>query len=232
MDIEIELKNVFVDGHDYIESGRYAFISVADTGSGISEMTRSKIFEPFFTTKEVGKGTGLGLSIVHGIVDQHHGYITVDSRLQEGTVFNIYFPAVKTVVEETETVSPSLKGGSETILVAEDDVQVRGLTVEVLGSAGYIVIEAIDGVDAIEKFVEYGDTVELLLLDVVMPRKNGKEAYDEIKKMKPDVRVIFMSGYTGDVVISKGIAEREYAFIQKPLSPDALLLLVREAFDG
>ncbi len=226
---EIELKNIFVDGYDYIESGRYAFISVADTGTGISEKTRNKIFEPFFTTKEVGKGTGLGLSIVHGIVDQHHGYITVDSKPQCGTVFNIYFPIVKMVIEETEVISPALEGGSETILVAEDDEQVRALTVEILNDAGYVVIEAIDGVDAIEKFGEHSDTVELLLLDVVMPKMNGKETYDEIKQIKPDIRVIFMSGYTGDVIINKGIVEREYAFIQKPLAPGELLLLVRKA---
>ena len=226
---EIEMKNIFVDGYDYVEPGQYAFISVADTGTGIDEKTRNKIFEPFFTTKEVGKGTGLGLSIVHGIVDQHHGYITVDSKPQGGTVFNIYLPVVKAVIEETEAISPAVEGGTETILVAEDDEQVRSLTVEILNSAGYTVIEAIDGEDAIEKFVEHSDTVELLLLDVVMPRKNGKEAYDEIKKTNPDIRVIFMSGYTGDVIIGKGIIEKEYDFIQKPLSPNELLLRVRKA---
>ena len=226
---EIELKNILVDGFDYIESGRYASIAVADSGTGIDEENRNKIFEPFFTTKEVGKGTGLGLSIVHGIVEQHHGYITVDSKPQGGTVFSINFPVVKMVIEETKVISPALEGGSETILVAEDDEQVRNLTVEILNDAGYAVIEAINGVDAIEKYVEHSDTVELLLLDVVMPKKNGKEAYDEIKQIKPDIRVIFMSGYTGDVVISKGIVEREYAFIQKPLIPDELLLLVRKA---
>ena len=226
---EIELKNIFVDGYDYVEPGQYALISIADTGTGIDEKTRDKIFEPFFTTKEVGKGTGLGLSIVHGIVDQHHGYITVNSKPQGGTVFNIYLPVVKTAIEETEAISPVAEGGTETILVAEDDAQVRGLTTEILNSAGYTVIEAIDGEDAVEKFVEHSDTVELLLLDVVMPRKNGKEAYDEIKKINPDIRVIFMSGYTGDVIISKGIIGKEYDFIQKPLSPNELLLRVREA---
>jgi PAS domain S-box-containing protein len=228
---EVELKNIFVDGYDYIESGKYARISVADTGTGIDEKTRNKIFEPFFTTKEVGKGTGLGLSIVHGIINQHHGYITVDSKPQGGTVFNVYFPAVKAPVEETETISPVAGGGTETILVAEDDAQVRGLTVEVLGSVGYTVIEAVDGEDAVKKFVEHSDTVGLLLLDVVMPRKNGKEAYDEIKKINPDIRVIFSSGYTGDVIIGKGIIGKEYDFIQKPLSPNELLLRIRETLD-
>lgn len=226
---EVNQKNIFVDGYHYIESGQYAFISVADTGTGIDERTRSKIFEPFFTTKEVGKGTGLGLSIVHGIVDQHHGYITVDSTLQGGTVFSIYLPAIKAAVEDIEALSPVVEGGTETILVAEDDAQVRSLTTEILNSAGYTVLEAIDGEDAVEKFIKHSDTVDLLLLDVVMPRKNGKEAHDEIKKINPDVRVIFMSGYTEDVIIGKGIIEKEYAFIQKPLSPNELLLRVKEA---
>jgi two-component system cell cycle sensor histidine kinase/response regulator CckA len=228
---EVNRKNIFVDGYNYIESGQYAFISVADTGTGIDERTRSKIFEPFFTTKEVGKGTGLGLSIVHGIVDQHHGYITVDSTLQGGTVFSIYFPAIKAAVDDIEALYPVVEGGTETILVAEDDAQVRSLTTEVLGSAGYTVLEAIDGEDAVEQFIKHSDTVDLLLLDVVMPRKNGKEAHDEIKKINPDVRVIFMSGYTGDVIIGKGIIEKEYAFIQKPLSPNELLLRVKEALN-
>ncbi len=226
---EIEMKDMLVDGYDYVESGRYALICVTDTGTGIDEKTRNKIFEPFFTTKEVGKGTGLGLSIVHGIVDQHHGYITVDSRLQGGTVFNIYLPAMKAVIEEEEASSPAVEGGTETILVAEDDEQVRGLTLEILNGAGYTVIEAIDGEDAIEKFLKHSDTVELLLLDVVMPRKNGKETYDEIRKTSPHMKVIFMSGYTGDVIIGKGIIEKEYDFIQKPLSPNQLLLRVKGA---
>jgi PAS domain S-box-containing protein len=225
---EIELKNILVDDYDSVEPGQYALISIADTGAGIDEKIRDKIFEPFFTTKEVGKGTGLGLSIVHGIVDQHHGYITVKSKPRGGTVFHIYLPVVKTAIEETETIFPAAEGGTETILVAEDDAQVRGLTTEILNSAGYTIIEAIDGEDAVKKFVEHNDTVELLLLDVVMPRKNGKEAYDEIKKINPDIRVIFMSGYTGDVIISKGIIGKECDFIQKPLSPNELLIHVRE----
>jgi two-component system cell cycle sensor histidine kinase/response regulator CckA len=224
---EVGRDDIFIDGCDCIEPGKYAYISIIDTGIGIDEKTQSKIFEPFFTTKEVGKGTGLGLSIVHGIVNQHHGYITVQSKPQGGTVFNLYFPAMKTVVEEKEPLSPSVEGGTETILIAEDDPQVRSLTAEILDNAGYTVIEAVDGEEAVEKFLEHSDTVALLLLDVVMPRKNGKEAYDEIRKTNPDMRVIFMSGYTGDVIISKGIIEKEYDFIQKPLPPNELLLRVK-----
>ena len=148
---EVEMKDILIDGYNYVEPGQYAFISITDTGTGIDEKTRDKIFEPFFTTKEVGKGTGLGLSIVHGIVDQHHGYINVDSKPQGGTVFRIYLPAVKAAIEETEAITQIVEGGTETILVAEDDPQVRGLTAEILNSAGYTVIEAIDGEDAIEE---------------------------------------------------------------------------------
>ena len=225
---KVELKNICIDGYDYVEPGQYVLISVADTGIGIDEKTRDKIFEPFFTTKEVGKGTGLGLSIVHGIVEQHHGYITVNKNPQGGTFFHIYLPEVKAAIEETETISPAVEGGTETILVAEDDTQVRGLVMEILNSAGYAVIEAIDGEDAIKKFLEHSDTVELLLLDVVMPRKNGKETYDEISELNPDIKVIFMSGYTGDVIVGKGIVGKEYDFIHKPLFPNELLIRVRE----
>ncbi len=228
---EIDMKDAFVDGYDYVEPGRYVLISVTDTGIGIDEKTRDKIFEPFFTTKEVGKGTGLGLSIVQGIINQHHGYITVNTKPQGGTVFHVYLPIAKASVEETTPGSPVAEGGIETILIAEDDSQVRNLTMEILKSAGYTVIEAVDGEDAIQRFLEHSDTVELLLLDVVMPRKNGKEAYDEIRKINPDIRVVFMSGYTGDVIVDKGIVGKEYDFIHKPLFPNDLLQHVRQALD-
>ena len=223
--------DMFVDGYDHIEFRQYALIAVADTGTGIDETTREKIFEPFFTTKEVGKGTGLGLSIVHGIVEQHRGYIAVNSRPQGGTVFHVYIPTAGASAEEAESVFPVAKGGTETILIAEDDEQVRDLTTEILQSAGYNVVEATDGEDAVRKFVEHGEAVRLILLDVVMPGKNGKEAYEEIRKTNPYIKAIFMSGYTGDMVIGKGISEKEYDLIQKPLSPNELLLRVREAID-
>jgi PAS domain S-box-containing protein len=228
---EIELGSAFTKHHGYGDPGQYVLISITDTGLGMDATTKEKIFEPFFTTKEVGKGTGLGLSIVYGIIKQHRGYITVYSEPQMGTVFHIYLPIVKIAVEEIQPQPILAKGGTETILIAEDDGYVRSITTEVFEHAGYAVIEAVDGQDVVEKFAEYKDVVDLLVLDVVMPRMNGKDAYEEIKKIRPDVKVIFSSGYTGDIIIDKGILEREYDFIQKPASPNDLLLKVREVLD-
>jgi len=228
---EVELNRTFLQQHGYGEPGLYALISVADTGFGMNAKTVEKIFEPFFTTKEVGKGTGLGLSIVYGIVKQHHGYITVYSEPEVGTSFNIYIPSVKAAAQEKDVKSPAVEGGTETILVAEDEAMVRNLTKTILSQAGYTVIEATDGENAVEKFMENKDAIALAFLDVVMPRKNGKEAYEEMRRVKADLKVLFTSGYTGDVVIDKGILEKEYNFIQKPIVPDDLLSKIRTILD-
>ncbi|MBI5585371.1 MAG: response regulator [Deltaproteobacteria bacterium] len=228
---KVRLEKEFIQGQGYGEPGDYALISVADTGTGMTEQTLEKIFDPFFTTKEVGKGTGLGLSIVYGIIKQHNGYIQVDSAPGRGTVFHIYLPTVKARVEEITPSPREIIGGAETILVAEDNPEVRKLTREVLTRKGYQVIEAVDGEQAIQKFLEHREAIDLLLLDVVMPKKNGKEVYEEIIKINPAIKVIFSSGYTGDVVIDKGVHEEAMDFIQKPLSVRDLLLKVREVLD-
>ena len=225
--IDPEFKRVY----GYGEPGEYALISATDTGTGMDEKTRGKIFEPFFTTKEVGKGTGLGLSIVYGIVKQHSGYISVDSKPGMGTVFRIYLPAVKAEVCKTGRVAVDVKGGTETILFAEDNPDIRRITGEILRMSGYRVIEATDGEDAIRKFMEHRDAIDLLVLDVVMPVKNGKEAYDEIKTIRRDIRVLFMSGHTGDVVLDKGVEDKAFDYISKPLSPNELLRKVRQVLD-
>ena len=206
-------------------------ISVTDTGIGMNHKTREKIFEPFFTTKEVGKGTGLGLSIVYGIIKQHNGYINVSSEPGKGTTFVIYLPVVKAQVKEIPETREEAKGGDETILVAEDNDEVRRLAKEILTARGYTVIEAIDGDDAVRRFKAHKDGIDLLLLDVVMPKMNGKETHEAIKKINPRVRVLFTSGYTGDVVLDKGIHDESINFISKPLSPDELLRKVREVLD-
>ncbi len=234
--LRIEAKTVRLDGafiraQGYGELGEYALISVIDTGTGMTEEIREKIFDPFFTTKEVGRGTGLGLSIVYGIIQQHNGYIQVDSEPGKGTVIHIYLPTVKTRGEADQTIAGDLKGGAETILVAEDNKEVRDLTREILTRKGYTVIEAFDGEQAIRKFLERPGAVDLLLLDVVMPRKNGKEVYEEIVRVKPEIKVLFTSGYTGDVVIDKGVQDKTVDFLSKPLSPKELLLKVREVLD-
>ncbi len=227
-----ELGHEFIKMHGYGRRGTYALISVTDTGAGIDEKSREKIFEPFFTTKEVGKGTGLGLSIVYGIVKQHNGYITCDSEPGRGTTFRIHLPTTKLDAPEEGTGAPlPVSGGTETILVAEDDVTVRALVKEILEQYGYTVIEAVDGEDAIGRFREHRDRIHLLILDVIMPKKNGKEVYEEIRKARPDVKVIFSSGYTADILSRKGILENNFSLILKPISSTDMVRQVREALD-
>ena len=228
----VELDNEFIKVHGYGKPGYYALITCEDTGYGIDEETEKKIFEPFFTTKEVGKGTGLGLSMVYGIINQHGGHINLYSKPGIGTTFKMYLPLIQSKVEETEPATVSvLKGGEETILIAEDDVQVRELTKEVLAGFGYKVIEAQDGVDAVKVFNDNKDEVQLLILDVIMPKKNGKEAYNEIKDISPEIKAIFMSGYTADMIHKKWILEEGLNFISKPILPDQLLKKIREVLD-
>ncbi len=228
----VELDNEFIKVHGYGKPGAYALITIEDTGYGIDGETEKRIFEPFFTTKEVGKGTGLGLSMVYGIINQHDGHINLYSKPGIGTTFKIYLPLIQSKIEETERKDfPVLKGGEETVLIAEDDVQVRELTKEVLIGYGYKVIEAKDGVDAVQIFNENKDEVKLLILDVIMPKKNGKEAYDEIKDIRPEVKAIFISGYTADMIHKKGILEEGLNFISKPILPDELLRKIREVLD-
>lgn len=234
--VQVSLDQSFEKLYGYGKAGDYALVTVADTGAGMDEKTREKIFEPFFTTKEQGKGTGLGLSMVYGIVKQHDGYITVYSEPGEGTTFNIYLPAAKpqqeVLGERVDEEAAEVRGGSETILVAEDDAALRKLSQTILQQFGYTVIEAIDGEDAVMKFIENRDNVQLVVLDAIMPRKKGKEAYDDMKIMKPDIKVLFASGYTADVIGGAGLPEQGLHFIHKPLSPRDLLLKVRQILDS
>lgn len=228
----VELDDEFQKIHAYMKPGMYALISVTDTGVGIDEKTRKRIFEPFFTTKETGKGTGLGLSMVYGIIKQHNGYINAYSEVGKGTTFKIYLPLTKAAVKALEPADPSLvKGGTETVLVVEDDEAVRKLTRDILERSGYKIVEAKDGEDAVNKFIENKDRIQLLLLDVIMPKKSGKEVYAEIRSITPDIKVLFLSGYTANLIHKKGILEEGLNFILKPVSKNDLLLKVREALD-
>ncbi len=217
------------------EAGEYALLSVSDTGIGMDKETQERIFEPFFTTKEVGKGTGIGLSIVFGIVKQHRGCIDVTSKPGKGTTFKIYLPLAESGAEEVAENNPKhflcSVYGTETILVAEDEATVMEITRKVLEEYGYKVIPALDGKEAVDKFVKNRDKVQLLILDVKMPRKNGKEVYAAIKKMKPDMKAIFMSGNSADIINEKDIAEEGLSVISKPFLPIELLRKVREALD-
>jgi CheY-like chemotaxis protein len=224
----------FCSAHGYGKPGHYAFISVTDTGVGIDENKRDKIFEPFFTTKELGKGTGLGLSIIYGIIKQHEGYINCYSEVGKGTTFKIYLPITHGFEADTPTTAtvPSFDRGKETILFAEDDDLCRNLFSELMSDLGYRVIEAINGEDAICKFALYTNEIDLVILDTIMPVKSGKEALDGIKKIKPDIKVLFISGYPDDFINKSRLVDDGISFIGKPFSPIEFLQKVRREIDG
>ncbi|MBI5075342.1 MAG: response regulator [Nitrospirae bacterium] len=223
----------YVVMHGYGKAGEYALLRVSDTGCGMDADTLSRIFEPFFTTKEVGKGTGLGLAVVHGLVKQHNGFINVYSEVGNGTVFKIFLPLTKYAEEETEEKPVAgITVGTETILIAEDDAPLRRLSSVVMRNAGYTVIEAVDGEDALRKFIDNREKIGLVILDGIMPKKNGREVYDEIHRIGPDMKAIFMSGYAEEIFTHGGIPDKGVVFISKPVKPDDLLRKVREVLDS
>ena len=228
-----ELDEEYVAAYGYGKPGRYALITVSDTGQGMDEETKKKIFEPFFTTKGIGEGTGLGLAISYGIIKQHSGYIKVYSELGKGTEFKIYLPLIekKAALEIQIEAAGSAKGGNETILLAEDDASLRKLSRIVLESYGYTVITAEDGEDALTKFMENREKISLALIDMIMPKKNGKEVGEAIRKVSPGTKILFASGYTMDVIMTKELTEGGYDFILKPVRPRDLLKKVREVLD-
>ncbi|MBI5075686.1 MAG: PAS domain S-box protein [Nitrospirae bacterium] len=228
----VELGEAFISRHHYGKPGTYALISVSDTGIGMDEKTIERIFEPFFTTKEPGKGTGLGLAVVYGIIKQHKGYITADSSAGKGTLFSIYLPLANAVTEETEPASTlPVQRGAETILVAEDDATVRKLVQDTLEKTGYRVIVAENGEEAVNRFKDSRDEIQFLLFDVIMPKKSGMMAYREIRDMKPDIKVLFMSGYAPDLISKEGDIEEGVNVILKPVSSKELLPRIRELID-
>jgi PAS domain S-box-containing protein len=229
---EVLLGEDFIRANSYGRPGKFACLSVTDSGLGMDASTRSRIFEPFFTTKEVGKGTGLGLSMVYGIIKQHHGYVNVYSEPGKGTTFNIYLPLLAIASVDTPTPAHTqIAQGTETVLLAEDDKIVRDLTKYVLEGAGYQVVEVTDGEEAVQKFSENRERIDLLVFDIIMPKKSGKDAYLKIKAIRPDIKVLFMSGYTTDNMNSKGILEAGLDFVMKPISPSEFLKKVRNILD-
>jgi two-component system, cell cycle sensor histidine kinase and response regulator CckA len=227
-----QLSKEFKQVHGFGAPGRYAMISVTDTGVGMDEATQKKIFEPFFTTKEVGKGTGLGLSIVYGIIKQHNGYVTVSSELGRGARFDVYLPTVAIEASQSQQTPISSQRGTETILLAEDDAHVRRTVKEILRMAGYTIIEAVDGEDAIRQYRANATKIDLLILDVVMPGKNGKDAFEEIRNTNPSIPALFMSGYTGDIVLDKGVQDLSVNYISKPISANDLLKKIQEVLEN
>jgi len=221
-------------GHGLASGAPFVRIDVGDTGEGMPPDVQRHIFEPFFTTKEVGKGTGLGLAIVDGIVRQHGGHVAVASQPGAGTTFSVFLPAVDGAVEPrgpAPAAGPSPRG-RETILLAEDEPNVRRALRAALERAGYGVLEAVDGEDAVRQFGAHRDVVALCLLDVIMPRMNGRQAYEAIVAMKPGTRILFASGYTADLLEAGGTSGPMPPLIAKPVSPAELLRKVREVLDG
>jgi len=220
-------------GNGCCTPGRYALLSVSDNGIGMDEGTRAKIFEPFFTTKEVGKGTGLGLAMVYGTVMQHHGQIVVESESGQGTSFQVYLPLLA-----HQEPAPSQEGspfephaGHELILVAEDEPAVRDLVEGILTRFGYRVLLASDGEEAVCQFSRHRDDISLVLMDMIMPKLSGMAAFEEISRLKPGTKVLFTSGYTADVLKSKGDPGPGVDLVMKPVHPLLLLRAVRELLD-
>jgi len=236
--IVIETANVDLDEgyravHPYITAGRFVMLSVSDTGKGMSEEVKAHIYEPFFTTKERGSGTGLGLATTYGAVKQAGGSIEVYSEVGIGTTFKIYLPRI-----EEEAVKPlkddrpsGLQGGTETVLVVEDEDTLRTLCERILGGLGYRVMPARNGAEAIALAQGYGDRIDLLLTDVVMPGMNGSELATQLVLHNPEMKVLFTSGYTEDVISHHGVLAEGVSFIGKPYRPSALARKVREVLD-
>jgi len=214
---------------DSVRAADYVLIKIRDTGCGMDNSTRSKIFEPFFTTKEVGKGTGLGLSIVYGIVTQNAGFVDVKSEPGKGTEFGIFLPhSIDSSGKAQSAHGEERLRGMGAVLLAEDNDTVRNMQSMILKSGGYDVFEAVDGKSAVDLFRENADLISIVVLDVVMPNMDGKVAQDLIKKIRPDTKILFVSGHTRDFITSKGIDQDQADFLEKPFSPSQLLKKIRD----
>jgi len=232
--LTIETQNVVVDeshrgGQTFIRPGNYVLLSVSDSGMGMDKETQSRIFEPFFTTKEKGKGTGLGLSTVYGIVKQSGGYVMVQSEVGHGSSFHIYLPQVEGTAEKRALpVAGAAAGGTETILLVEDEESVRQLVRDTLESNGYRVVEAENGEAGLQAAAAHSGNIDIVITDVVMPGMGGREMAQQLAKVRPETKVLYLSGYTEDAILNEGTIERGTAFLQKPFTLQSLSRKVRE----
>jgi two-component system, cell cycle sensor histidine kinase and response regulator CckA len=236
--ITIESGNIIFDktfcaDHPDFNHGAYVLLAVSDNGCGMDQETRNKLFEPFFTTKDIGKGTGLGLCTVYGIVRQNSGFVNVYSEPDQGTTFKIYLPRHTGKTEKTKIEEPPepVARGRETVLVVEDELAILDLSKIILEKQGYQVLSAATPGEAIKLAVEHNGEIHLLITDVVMPEMNGRDLANRILSLYPNMKRLFMSGYTADIIAHQGILDKEMFFIQKPFSRNDLLVKAREALD-
>ncbi|HWF19933.1 MAG TPA: response regulator, partial [Verrucomicrobiae bacterium] len=229
------LKGEQLGQHPEGRAGEFVRVSVIDTGSGIDAMVLPHIFEPFFTTKAVGKGTGLGLATVYGIIKQHQGWIEVESKVGIGTTLHVYVPFLKIATGAKPgdaKIEEPLRGGTETILIVEDEPPVRDLVCKILKSAGYEVLQANNGPEALDVWREHKDKIELLLTDIVMPDgMTGRDLAEKLQAEKPSLKAIFTSGYSSDIVGKDFIIQDGVNFLQKPYMPQKLTRAVRKCLD-
>lgn len=229
----IEIDEAFCNLNLWAQPGRHVMLSVADSGEGMDAERIEHIFEPFFTTKEPGQGTGLGLSMVLGIVEEHDGFLNVESQQGAGTTVTVYLPVVEAQPAEPAVEIPQRpSGGTETILVAEDELDIRIILERVLSEEGYSVLTASDGVEAEEIFAEKEDSIDLVLLDAIMPRKNGKELFQALRMKNPDLPVLFITGYSVGTIGTEIIESKRVRLIRKPFSPSQMLMEVRSMLDS
>jgi PAS domain S-box-containing protein len=230
----VELDREYAAHHAVVEPGPYVMLTVSDTGTGMDEATQARIFEPFFTTKGQGRGTGLGLATVYGVVKQSGGYIWVYSEIDHGTTFKVYLPQVGSEIDKplVEKINSGPAPGTETILFVEDEESVRELVGEYLRGRGYRIIEASDGIQALDLAAKHDGAIHLLITDVVMPRLSGRELATRLAAKRPSLKVLYISGYTDDSIFRHGVLEGGMAFLQKPFNLKSIAQKVREVLDG
>jgi CheY-like chemotaxis protein len=230
----VTLDEVYAAGHLGAQPGEYVLLAVSDTGAGMTDDVKAHLFEPFFTTKEFGRGTGLGLATVYGIVKQGGGDVMVYSEEGLGTTFKVYLPRLREAepLPARRQVTPAMPVGDETILLVEDNAEIRDLARQLLQKQGYTVLEARNCQDGLQVAADFRGTIRLLLTDVVLPDKSGKVLAEELAKSRPDLKTLYMSGYTDNAIAHHGVLDPGIAFLQKPFSPVALAGQVRAVLDA